>query len=293
MPASGPPLPPSSPPHATAARRENAIALRMGAPHSVLPQPPTLPSGERRLANVFLSGRISALTEDNLFPILETSFPDTPRRGPADAESRLPKTLKKLRSGEPLKILAWGDSVTTYNRWQSMFVNRLKARYPNANIQLVTEAWGGRNTASYLKEPPGSEHNYKEKVLAQHPDLIVSEFVNDAGLTEKQVDERYTQLLADFQSIGAEWIILTPHYVRPDWMKLTRQRDIDDDPRPYVKGVRQFAESHPVALADASLRYGRLWRQGIPYLTLMENNINHPNLYGHSLFADALLAIFP
>jgi hypothetical protein len=28
------------------------------------------------------------------------------------------------------------------------------------------------------------------------------------------------------------------------------------------------------------LRYGRLWRQGIPYLTLMENNINHPNVFG-------------
>jgi hypothetical protein len=60
-----------------------------------------------------------------------------------------------------------------------------------------------------------------------------------------------------------------------------------------VKGVRLFAERHGVALADASARYGRLWRQGIPYLTLMENNINHPNLYGHGIFADSLMALFP
>jgi hypothetical protein len=125
------------------------------------------------------------------------------------------------------------------------------------------------------------------------PDLIVSEFVNDAGLNPQQVEERYSQLLADFKAIGAEWIILTPHYVRPDWMGLSSQRDIDNDPRPYVAGLRQFATKHSVALADASLRYGRLWRQGIPYNTLMLNGINHPNPQGMTLFADSLMALFP
>ncbi len=158
-----------------------------------------------------------------------------------------------------------------------MSVERLRAKYPAAKIELVTEAWGWTDTASYLAEPPGSEYNYKEKVLDRKPDLIVSEFVNDAGLNPEQVEERYGRLLADFQSIGAAWAILTPHYVIPEWMGFTKQRDIDNNPRPYVAGLRQFAGKHKVALGDASLRYGRLWRQGIPYRTLMENNINHPN----------------
>ena len=80
------------------------------------------------------------------------------------------------------------------------------------------------------------------------------------------------------RAIGAEWIILTPHYVRPDWMNLTRERDIDDDPRPYVAGVRQFAATHDVALADAALRYGRLWRQGLPHSALLLNAINPPSV---------------
>ena len=170
---------------------------------------------------------------------------------------------------------------------------RLRERFPKAKIQLVTEAWGGRNTSSYLHEPPGSPHNYAEKVLAVKPDLIVSEFVNDAGLNPQQVEERYGKLLADFQKIGAEWIILTPHYVRPDWMSLDRERDIDHDPRPYVAGLRAFANQHHVALADASLRYGRLWRQGLPYTTLLLNSINHPDARGMKIFADALMELFP
>ena len=153
-------------------------------------------------------------------------------------------------------------------------------------------AWGGRNTSAYLAEPPGSPHNYRETVLGVKPDVIISEFVNDAGLSPAQVEERYSKLLKDFQAIGAEWIILTPHYVRPDWMKLTRERAVDDDPRPYVHGLRQFAAMHDVALADASLRYGRLWRQGIPYNSLMVNAINHPDERGMRLFADALMALF-
>lgn len=122
-----------------------------------------------------------------------------------------------------------------------------------------------------MNEPPGSPHNYRETVLGMKPDVVISEFVNDAGLKPAQVEERYSKLLADFKEIGAEWIIFTPHYVRPDWMNLTRERDIDDDPRPYVQGLRQFAATHDVALASTSLRYGRLWRQGIPYNTLMLN----------------------
>jgi len=76
-------------------------------------------------------------------------------------------------------------------------------------------------------------------------------------------------------------------------MGLDRERDIDDDPRGYVKGLREFAARRGVALADASRRWGRLWRQGIPYTTLLGNAINHPDARGMEMFADALLALFP
>ena len=280
---------------------DGRIRLREGEPRAAAPLPPEIESGERRLANIWLPGRVTKLAPEHLFPITESSYPEPPKLTPTVAEKRVPKALKKLRDGEPLRILAWGDSVTvgtyvpdyTRNRWQEQFVARLRERFPKAKIELVTEAWGGRNTASYLGEPPSSEHNYREKVLGVKPDLVVSEFVNDAGLNPAQVQERYSKLLADFQGIGAEWIILTPHYVRPDWMGLNRERDVDNDPRPYVAGLRAFATRHDVALADAALRYGRLWRQGIPYSAIMLNSINHPDARGMKIFADALMELFP
>jgi lysophospholipase L1-like esterase len=273
------------------------IVLKQGEPRAAASIPPLPQPGERHLGNIYLPGLAAKLTHDNLFPILEHAYPEQI----LPLSPTIQRLTQRLNAGQPIRILAWGDSVTdgaylpdkNTQRWQEQFVTRLRARFPKARIELLTEAWGGRNTGSYLAAPPGSPHNYRETVLGLKPDLIVSEFVNDAGLRPHQVEERYASLLTDFRSIGAEWIILTPHYVRPDWMNLTSQRDIDDDPRPYVAGLRQFAARYDVALADASLRYGRLWRQGIPYNALMLNAINHPDARGMRLFADALMALFP
>lgn len=279
---------------------DGQVGIREGVPHISVPQPPAMGENDTALANIWVPARLGQLTEDQLFPLLETAYPEPPMPVPSVAEERLPATMRKLRDGLPLRILAWGDSVTEAvylpaqaDRWQVQFVDRLRARFPHANIELISLGWGGRTTACFLNEPPGSAYNYAEQVLGSTPDLIISEFVNDAGLSPEQVEERYGKLLADFRQIGAEWIILTPHYVRPDWMGLSRERDIDDDPRPYVAGLRRFAAAHHVALADAALRWGRLWRQGIPYTTLMLNAINHPDARGLKLFADSLLALFP
>jgi lysophospholipase L1-like esterase len=281
--------------------REGKIILREGTPTNTVALLPSLPKGDTLVATIWVPGRLAKLTTNNLFPVLETKYPETRPHGPSQAETHFPKAYEKLRRGEPIRILAWGDSVTDASylphpetdRWQAQFVERLRKHFPRAKIELVTEAWGGRTTDSYLAEPPGSPHNYREKVLGAKPDLIVSEFVNDAGLSAEHVRESYAKLWKDFQQIGAEWIILTPHYVRPDWMGVTRQRDIDDDPRPYVAELRRFADENPVGLADASKRWGRLWRQGIPYTTLFLNSINHPDPRGMKIFADSLMELFP
>ena len=280
---------------------DKKIILRKGTPHVGNPVPPPLEPGESRLANIWVTAQQTKLGKEILFPILETTYPEPSQMGPTPAEKLIPKTIAKLKAGGKVRILAWGDSVTngsylpehTLNCWQERFARRLRTRYPKAEIIMMTEAWGGHNTNHYRAEPPGSPHNYKEKVLDIAPDLIISEFVNDANLDETGVFQGYGKIRDEFQEIGAEWIILTPHYVRTDWMGLTTETDIDEDPRPYVKALRKFALANNIALAEGSLRYGRLWRQGIPYSTLMMNNINHPNPAGMKLFADALMALFP
>ena len=278
------------------------LELRPGTPEIIMPEPPPLAEGEKRLGNLWIKARQEKLWPVQYFPVVETEYPEPPKvAGQTVAENLLPKTMSKLNGGEKLRIIAWGDSVTvgTYlpdyekNRWQEQFVKRLRERFPNADIELTTEAWGGRGSIHYLTEPSGSEYNFQERIVDPRPDLVIMEFVNDAGLEGDALDRQYGKILDAFRQVGAEWIIMTPHYVRPDWMGLGTEVLIDDDPRAYTQSVREFAEKNGIAVAEGAKRYGHLWRQGIPYSTLMVNGINHPNTFGMKLFADALMELFP
>ena len=128
--------------------------------------------------------------------------------------------------------------------------------------------------------------------MSVKPDLIISEFVNDCNLPEEIFTENYCKIKEAFDQINAEWIILTPHYTTPAWMDLADSKNCDDDPRALVKFLRDFTVKNKIPLADASIYWGRLYRQGIPYETLFSNGINHPLEYGLSLFADALMNLF-
>lgn len=299
------------------------MSLIKGVAQVLSPEPPVISRGQKRLANVYLTGRISKLSESSLFPVDEVFatelnllnakkfvenvdvyyaqnggkvVPSVATVGAAKAY--LPKTWAKLTSGEEVRILAWGDSVTECGflpddqRWQVKFVNCLQELFPKAKIILLTEAWGGRSSDSYRNEPVGSPKNYKEKVLALQPDLIISEFVNDAYMNEEMVAQKYGEMKADFDSNGMEWIVMGPHYVRPDWMGLSSECNVDEDPRSYVKGLQKFTIENNIPYADTPTLYGKLWRSGIPYNTLMTNNINHPNMFGMELFAEALARLF-
>lgn len=276
---------------------DGKLRIENGVPRSYCPKLPALKDGETRLLNIFTDAQTDKLTEENIFIITETEFPAESARG---QQTFIPNVMKKLKNGEHVKILAWGDSVTECDylppedRWQAQFLNLLKRAFPNADIELVSNGWGSHTIPSFLNEPEGSIHNYQKTVLGVKADLVVTEFVNDANLDEKTWNYTFNKVLNDFRAQGTEWIILTPHYVHPDWMGLTSQNgpEIENDPRPYVAFIRRFTAENNVALADASKRYGRLWRQGIPYNTLMTDTINHPDKDGMRIFADALMSIF-
>lgn len=78
-------------------------AVRLGIPHPANPERAELQDGDTRLANIWLKGDIKKLTDENLFPILENEYPEKELGESNPAHKLLPKTIKKLESGEPIK----------------------------------------------------------------------------------------------------------------------------------------------------------------------------------------------
>jgi len=276
---------------------QGQVRLIAGEPSVGAFPPPEPADGEIAIVNVWVPGRTTELSDDNLYPI--QPLPEVAVEPTAD--QLLPKTLAKLRAGEDVTIVSWGDSVTNGGGvgganvpgwYQNQFATRLQARFPQANVKLITAAWGGRNSRIYMDQPRGAEKDFVRDVLEPKPDLVTIEFVNDAYLNEEQVKVQYDEIMGHMKGIGAEVILITPHLVRPDWLGKDTMK-FDADPRAYVRGLKAYASENNIALADASALWCRLWRLGIPYMTIEANSINHPDERGHKLFADALMAVFP
>lgn len=272
------------------------VRLNLGMPQVGALLPGTPGAGETVIGRVFLYGPQTSLSEENLFPV---DFALPPHTVTPDAERLLPKTLAKLRAGQPVTIVAWGDSVTAgsglqdKNAWyQYRFATLLQERFRASKIEMLTASWPGAGSDLYLKAAPGSPHEFARDVLEPKPDLVTIEFVNDAYLDVPGVQEHYGKIIDILSKAGAEVILIAPHLVRPDWMQATTLK-FDNDPRPYVAGLRQFAKARGIALADAAKDWCQLHRQGIPYTTLLLNSINHPDARGHEIFAQALIGLFP
>jgi len=253
--------------------------------------PPAVKENEIVVANIWIPGRLDALTDENLFPIAK-DIPAIPAPDANIAEKLLPKTLAKLRNGQSLHIVAWGDSVTHFCMYQCRFAEELRRRFPRSIITLETAAWPGQSSNGYICEPPGGKYDFKRDVLDRKPDLITFEFVNDAGLDEKTFKKQYNNVLKKLKPTGAEIIFIVPHFVRSDWMNAKTQK-LDKDPRPYVHCLKKFAAEKKIALADTNPYWARLWREGIPFVSLHMNGINHPDTRGHDFFVQALTNLFP
>jgi len=92
-------------------------------------------------------------------------------------------------------------------------------------IAVAESSTGGLISASLLAVPGASAYFLGGAVVYTRDARRALMDISDEGMKGfRSSSEPYAKLLADFQSIGAEWIILTPHYVRPDWMKLDREQ---------------------------------------------------------------------
>lgn len=277
--------------------RDGRIVLRRGVPRLCTPQIPYVGEDERFLGSIFVEPCMTQLDADHLFPKLEDGLPIA---GSGELAARCPKAYAKLVAGQPVRILAWGDSVTDLKylgrgekRWQNQFVKRLMRVYPQARIELVTAAWGGHTSVDFLNaQPTDREHHFQTAVLGCKPDLVVSEFVNDGCVAGPRLDAVYGKILSEFRKVGAEWIICTPHYVRPDHMG-AKNLKTDYDPRWNTQSIREFCRTNGLACADAARRWGHLWREGRAYLPHLINNLNHPDAETVKIYADSLMELIP
>ncbi len=280
---------------------DGRATIKAGEPHISAPVPPEADAGCTAIAHVWVNYRDTEVKADQIYPIIETAA----QAVTGSTSGRIPKTLAKLKAGGPVKIVCWGDSVTAGGnaskpelRYPDVFAAGLRERFPQAKIDMQNISAGGSNSRQWLypdkfkyRGKPWQETGVTwQRIANAKPDLVTLEFVNDAGMTPAVVDEVYNDILKRVQSIGAELILITPHFTMWRMMGFKGMREVER--RPYVLALREYSNKHNIALADATARWEHLWKEGLPYLTLLHNTINHPDDRGHRLFAEELWKCF-
>lgn len=254
------------------------------------PTLPKIPGGDYHLANVFFPCNSTSIEGWQLFPVGEPYAEPTPAQT-VDRSRPIAHTLKKLRNGEAVTIVTWGDSVTVGGdtsspdlAYANLFIRRLRQRFPQARIRHVNAGIGATNTEGRLPA-------FTTEVLAYHPDLVTIEFVNDMDFPEQKLRSNYDHALSELRAIDSDTILITPHFTMPEFMQKSVPRGAET--RPAVFTLRSIAAEHGIALADASRRWAHLEQEGIPYTAYLYNGINHPDDRGHELFVKELMTLFP
>jgi lysophospholipase L1-like esterase len=276
--------------HSIQINPDGKIELVPGQPRTHSPEPPPIRDGWRTVANVFMPYHTKAVESWQIFRVAGP-YPEPNETEMSRRSELVPKTLNKLRAGQPVHIVTWGDSVTAggdasspATAFPELFATRLRERFPKSTITLTNAGIGATNTNMRLP-------NLQKDVLAFHPDLVTIEFVNDLPLAESVLRKNYASALQQLRNAGAEVILITPHFVMPEMMGHKFPRG--GETRPNVELLRKIAAENHIGLADVSKRWEHLESEGLPYITLLDNGINHPDDRGHQLFVTELLTFFP
>jgi lysophospholipase L1-like esterase len=272
--------------------------IKTGVGNITTPHPPELQPSEIRVANLLVPYMSHGDNADQ-FPLLESAA----QANVSTTTNMVPKTMEKLRSGKPLNIVCWGDSITAggdatgpEQRYTHQFELALRKRFPQSDIHLDVQAAGGSTSREWLypqKYAYGAPHTLNwDRVVASKPDLVTIEFANDGFIdTPAQLPHDYAEILSRLHAIGAEVIIITPSFFDLELMDFKTERD--QDHRTYITFLHKFVADNHLAMADAAARWNHLWKEGLPYTTLLSNGYNHPDDRGHMLFVEELMKNFP
>jgi len=218
------------------------------------------------------------------------------RRGapvPTPATRRLPGTMRKLHRGEPLNLVLLGDSISAgadasgtmdtpphSPPYGTLFADWLRRTYAsdvtfhNFSVGGTTSAWGAEQA---------------QQIGAEHPDLVIIAFgMNDAsGRVEPEVfggEIRKTIEAIRAEQPRAEFILVATMSANPEWTYASPSHYQD-----YLEQLRKLT-GRSVALADVTSIWVELLKHK-SFADLTGNGVNHPNDFGHRIYAQVLAAL--
>lgn len=207
-----------------------------------------------------------------------------------DRRRVMAEVRRKLEAGGPFKIASYGDSITAGGeaseprfRFQQRYAAYLQARFPMAQITVEDASISGYASQQGIDW----FDQYLGKV--EHPDLVLVGFgMNDHNLGGPEPAQFTGNLVALVNLIrerkGAAVVLFSAFPPNEDWHHGTHRM------ARYAEAAQQAAAEAGCAYVDVFSTWARVLRRK-DQPSLLGNNINHPNDFGHWLYEQAFEAM--
>lgn len=217
---------------------------------------------------------------------------DWPVAMPSFDSSMLPQTIGRLKEGQPVSIVLLGDSISTgcnasgwggaapfQPAYQDLLKQHLATHY-KAVIELTNLSVGGTSTPWGITQIP--------KALESKPNLIILAFgMNDsAGRSPQEYGANIALMVSQARQAlpDVEFILISPMLGNRDWTTL--KHDVFPKYRDQLASLCKPG----IALADMT----SVWQEFLLRKEdhdLTGNGVNHPNDFGHRIYAQVLSAL--
>jgi lysophospholipase L1-like esterase len=211
--------------------------------------------------------------------------PCLPPKNGIRAMGSLPHVAKKLASGQPVVIVAFGSSSTSgYGSsapeftYPSRLAAQLRRQYPSADITVINAGRGGEDAPEMMKR-------IQTEVIDAHPDFVIWQVGTNAvlrnldpGETAKMVEDG----VARIQAAGADLVLVDPQYS-------PRVTEHAESAGQMVKLLGKVAELHHIGIFPR-FEVMREWheRQALPIDSFVISDGLHMNDWGYACFAQLL-----
>ena len=213
---------------------------------------------------------------------------DVPPPGPSPFLSR---TVAKLQARQPLRIVLLGDSISVGASSSACigapprrpnYFNRLAANLHDRFGSVITPinlSVGGKTSAWGLTQA--------RKVIAQNPDLVLLAF----GMNDREPAAPYSTTIENTVKAirvgcpGVDFILVASMTGNPDLAHFEVSRF-----KQYRDALKAL-QGPGVAVADMTTMWIDLLRHKT-FADLTGNGVNHPNDFGHAVYANVIEALF-
>jgi len=209
-----------------------------------------------------------------------------------DQSKYLADVRKKLEAGGPFLIATYGDSITAGGeasepdlRFQARYGKYLQSKFPKAQIEVKDVSISG-----YASQQ-GIDWFDDKRYMGQidKADLVLVGWgMNDHNIGTAEPEKYKQNLITQVKMIrerkGAEVIIFSTFPPNDDWHHSSHR-------------MGQFAEAAKQAAAESNCAYIDVYSTWMMVLkrkdqpSLLGNNINHPNDFGHWMYEQAFEAM--